>query len=147
VKSKEIRIEYCPTGIMIADYFTKPLQGMIFRKLRDMIMGNTDIVLPTDEPENEPIGIPMVATPRESRSVLGSDIGNDRLPRSLTDTRACDKPTGTPVQHAGTHITKDDSGALKTSKLASGKTVSWAEIASLQTTRAGKCPLFLRNLS
>ncbi len=147
VNSKEIRIEYCPTGIMIADYFTKPLQGMIFRKLRDMIMGNTEIVLPTDESDNEPIGICMVATPRESRSVLGSDIGNDRPPRSLTDTRACDTPTGQPVRRAGTRITKDDSGALKTNKLVSGKTVSWAEIASLRTTRAGKCPLFLRNLS
>jgi hypothetical protein len=30
VKSKEIRIEYCPTGITIIDYFTKPLQGLIF---------------------------------------------------------------------------------------------------------------------
>jgi hypothetical protein len=30
VKSKEICIEYCPTGIMVADYFTKPLQGILF---------------------------------------------------------------------------------------------------------------------
>ncbi len=30
VESKEIRIEYCPTGIMVADYFTKPLQGALF---------------------------------------------------------------------------------------------------------------------
>ena len=45
VKSGEVRIEYCPSGIMIADYFTKPLQGVIFRELRDMIMGNTDIAL------------------------------------------------------------------------------------------------------
>jgi hypothetical protein len=44
-KSKEIRIEYCPTGIMIADYFTKQLQGLRFRQLWDMIMGNTDISL------------------------------------------------------------------------------------------------------
>jgi hypothetical protein len=33
VKSKEIRIEYYPTGIMIAYYFTKPLQGLIFQQL------------------------------------------------------------------------------------------------------------------
>jgi hypothetical protein len=33
-KSGEIRIEYCPTGIMVADFFTKPLQGLIFRLLR-----------------------------------------------------------------------------------------------------------------
>jgi hypothetical protein len=26
VKSREIRIEHCPTGIMVADFFSKPLQ-------------------------------------------------------------------------------------------------------------------------
>jgi hypothetical protein len=30
VKSGEVRIEYCPTGIMIANYFTKALQGALF---------------------------------------------------------------------------------------------------------------------
>ena len=34
-----IKIEYCPTGQMLADFFTKPLQGSIFRLLRDVIMG------------------------------------------------------------------------------------------------------------
>jgi hypothetical protein len=61
VKSKGIRIEYCPTGIMIADYVTKPLQGMVFRKLWDMIMGNTDIALPTDKLGSttyQPVGFP-----------------------------------------------------------------------------------------
>ena len=48
VKSKEVRIEYCPTGIMLAEYFTKPLQGALFQKMKDMIMGNTDIPLPTE---------------------------------------------------------------------------------------------------
>ena len=33
-----IRIEHCPTKEMIADYFTKPLQGVQFYKLRDHIM-------------------------------------------------------------------------------------------------------------
>jgi hypothetical protein len=157
VKAKEIRIEYCPTGIMIADYFTKPLQGMIFRKLQDMIMGNTDIVLPTDELNNEPKGIPMVATPRESRSALGSDIGNDRPPRSLRVLRVCDTPPGTPTDPTGTSTGKpvrrahrrtinDDSGAPKASKPVLSKAVSWAEIASLRTTRAGKCPLFFTKL-
>ena len=31
VAAKEIAIEYCPTGDMIADYFTKPLQGSLFK--------------------------------------------------------------------------------------------------------------------
>ena len=30
---------YCPTESMVADYFTKPLQGKLFHKLRDMTMG------------------------------------------------------------------------------------------------------------
>jgi len=38
VDSKEIRIEYCPTGEMVADFFTKPLQGKQFYKLRDQVM-------------------------------------------------------------------------------------------------------------
>ena len=28
-----------PTGEMIADYFTKPLQGNLFQKMRDQIQG------------------------------------------------------------------------------------------------------------
>jgi hypothetical protein len=87
VKSGEVRIDYCPTGIMIADYFTKPLQGALFWKLRDMIMGNTDIVLPHDQPTHAAvpsIGIPDGLTQQESRSVLKDEIAQDCSPRSLT---------------------------------------------------------------
>jgi hypothetical protein len=35
----EIKIQHCPTDDMIADFFTKPLQGHKFQKFRDMIMG------------------------------------------------------------------------------------------------------------
>ena len=35
----DLRIEYCPTLDMVADYFTKPLQGMLFFCMRDAIMG------------------------------------------------------------------------------------------------------------
>jgi hypothetical protein len=34
-------IVWCPTGDMIGDYATKPLQGALFRKFRDQIMGLT----------------------------------------------------------------------------------------------------------
>ena len=30
---------YCPTGDMIADFFTKPLQGAQFVKFRDAVLG------------------------------------------------------------------------------------------------------------
>ena len=34
VKAGELDIEYCPTGDMVADYFTKPLQGKKFYQFR-----------------------------------------------------------------------------------------------------------------
>ena len=39
IDKKELRVEYCPSLIMLADYFTKPLQGHLFQKFRDVIMG------------------------------------------------------------------------------------------------------------
>jgi hypothetical protein len=35
----EVSVVWCPTGDMIGDYMTKPLQGALFRKFRDQIMG------------------------------------------------------------------------------------------------------------
>jgi hypothetical protein len=40
-------VEYCPTGEMIADYFTNPLQGSLFKRFRDMIMNNYGYLFPT----------------------------------------------------------------------------------------------------
>jgi hypothetical protein len=44
IKKGELSVEYCPTLDMIADYFTKSLQGSLFRKLRDLVMG----IIPAD---------------------------------------------------------------------------------------------------
>ena len=38
VTKKRIRIEHCPTTTMLGDFFTKPLQGSLFRKFRQLIM-------------------------------------------------------------------------------------------------------------
>ena len=38
VNKGEIKIEFCPTGNMVADVFTKPLQGAAFRKFRNAIL-------------------------------------------------------------------------------------------------------------
>ena len=38
IGNNELRVEYCPTKEMIADFFTKPLQGIIFSTFRDFIM-------------------------------------------------------------------------------------------------------------
>ena len=43
VDKGEFRIEYCNSDNMIADFFTKLLQGHLFRKFRDFIMGYVNI--------------------------------------------------------------------------------------------------------
>ena len=44
-----MRVVYCPTGEMIADFFTKPLQGALFRKFRAFVLN-----LPSDGPISQP---------------------------------------------------------------------------------------------
>jgi hypothetical protein len=103
---------------LVADYFTKPLQGMIFQQLRDMIMGSTDIALPTgtfSSTTDQMSRIPAVPTQQESRSVLDNEIKICGLPRLLTVL---------PV-----YIKANDNTVRKPSKLVVGNgRLSWADI-------------------
>ena len=40
IKKKLIKVMYCPTGDMMADFFTKPIQGGDFKKFRNMIQND-----------------------------------------------------------------------------------------------------------
>ena len=42
IKKGELKIEYCPTDDMVADFFTKPLQGKKFLQFRKIIMNLTE---------------------------------------------------------------------------------------------------------
>ena len=39
VDKGELCIQYCPTEQMLADFYTKPLQGNLYHRLREIIMG------------------------------------------------------------------------------------------------------------
>jgi len=43
VNKGQVKIEYCPTELMLSDFFTKPLRGSLFKKFRDIVMGYTTI--------------------------------------------------------------------------------------------------------
>ena len=43
IKKGEMVVEYCPTELMMADFFTKDLQGRAFKFFRDIIMGYATI--------------------------------------------------------------------------------------------------------
>ena len=77
LKREKIELMHCETEKMIADYFTKPLQGRLFRKLRDCVM--REPVMPIEEcVENH-----------TKRTVSGLSIGqtglNNGYKRSFSD--------------------------------------------------------------
>ena len=43
ISKGEVRVEWCPTKEMVADFMTKPLQGSAFKKFRDLIMGSLSV--------------------------------------------------------------------------------------------------------
>ena len=58
IKQKEIMIQHCPTDLMLADFFTKPLQGALFNRFRSILLGHqkvADIAVPPP-PVKERVG-------------------------------------------------------------------------------------------
>ena len=41
ISNGELEVGWCPTEDMTGDFWTKPLQGALFRRFRDLIMGVT----------------------------------------------------------------------------------------------------------
>ena len=49
IKKHSIEVCYCPTSLMLADFFTKPLQGNLFRDMRDVAQGIAEYRLLMDK--------------------------------------------------------------------------------------------------
>ena len=49
IKSENLLIVHCPTLSMLVDFFTKPLQGALFRKFKSVILGHEPISILFDE--------------------------------------------------------------------------------------------------
>jgi hypothetical protein len=75
-------VEYCPTGEMTSDYFTKPLQGAAFRKFRDRILNlnKQDHETPSTMNKADDAGLNIES--KHHRSVLGI---NDDQKEQRTD--------------------------------------------------------------
>jgi hypothetical protein len=69
VRKEEVPVVWIPTGDMIGDYATKPLQGALFRQFRGQIMGAT----PAQDPG-----------PGKTESDVGKTETNKNKPKEVT---------------------------------------------------------------
>ncbi len=84
VKQGKLNIKRCPTDRMVADYFTKPLQGKQFHRLRRVIMGYDHMSTVTDD-------VPTPGIPPVKERVEDSVIVNKSNPVSLTGEKTVNK--------------------------------------------------------
>ena len=88
IKKGEIKIAHCPTQDMIGDFFTKPLQGALFMRMRSKILNLPSSssmvghrsVLENDKnksgvEENTRLGTRLV----KNKTVIGGRDGNPKL--------------------------------------------------------------------
>ena len=78
IESGEVAIRYCPTGDMIGDFFTKPLQGSLFRKFRN-------ILLNIDGPDDSIDDIVDRINPPMSLNIVDNTVIDESVPRSVLD--------------------------------------------------------------
>ena len=70
IKQGEVSVVWCPTGDMIGYFSTKPLQGALFKKFRDQIMG----VVPAKNPgpgKTKPAQTPKKSNAKNKKPVKG----------------------------------------------------------------------------
>jgi len=85
IVSEKIDIRYCPTEQMLADFFTKPLQGALFIRFKRVIMGLDHISVLTGEnlvPSEERVekGVTQTITGLHNRSERGPAKNNENKP-------------------------------------------------------------------
>ena len=115
VDKGEVAIHYCPTAEMLADFFTKPLQGHLFHKFRDVIMGWKHIS--SLNPPNESALKERVESSMNSSivSAVSSPIKEDNKKgtkvRFLIPPRSCD-----PQKLVNSNVTNMEINALGNDK-------------------------------
>ena len=94
VRKKAIHITHCPMEEMVGDFFTKPLQGSLFTKMRDYIMGN-------EEPGYQVF----------PRSVLSNHDTTSIRKQNFIGTRKHKSEAVAKISHE--HVAKDSDGSTK----------------------------------
>ena len=68
-----LTLKYCPTELMLADFFTKPLQGSLFKLFRDVILGLRPMSDAKHKEPSKQLG-DSTSTPSKERVVLNNNV-------------------------------------------------------------------------
>jgi hypothetical protein len=84
VNMKEISIDWCPTKETVADFMTKPLQGSLFKKLRDYIMGRVRCIKPKTD-------VVSLGQKKASKKLVKKSKVNGKRRITVTGSKKCAK--------------------------------------------------------
>jgi hypothetical protein len=90
VKKEEVSVVWCPTGYMIGDFATKPLQGAPFRKSRDQKMGLTPARDPGPGKTDRNVG-KIKNKPKKGKAKCLVTPGNKAAPQECVGSRTRDR--------------------------------------------------------
>jgi hypothetical protein len=93
VSKEEVSVVWCPTGDMIGDYATKPLQGALFRKFRDQILGVTPARDPGSGKTNGGVGKTETnkSKPKKGKVIRLVPPGKEAAPQECVGRRTRDR--------------------------------------------------------
>jgi hypothetical protein len=98
VSNEEVSIVWRPTGDMIGDYATKPLQGSLFRKFRDQLMGVTPAQDPGPGKTDSGVGKRETRKTKPSKGKVKSLVppGKKEAPQECVRSRIRDRAKAEP---------------------------------------------------
>ena len=102
----ETRVEYCPTAEMVADFFTKPLQGAAFATFRDFILNVDPAVDHITEDHRSVLKDVKTNTKNEGKNE-GDEGDFVMVTRKLTHTTKREKNSRVVKQRGLTHVGDD----------------------------------------
>jgi hypothetical protein len=98
VKNEEVSVVCCPTGDMIGDFATKPLQWALFHKFRDQIMGVTPARDPGPGKTDSNVGKIKTSKnkPKKGKAKCLVPPGKKAAPHEYVGSRTRDRSKGEP---------------------------------------------------
>jgi hypothetical protein len=147
VSNGDITLKHCPTGEMLADHFTKPLQGALFRKFRAEIQGiphdTNEAELGWDQEESCEKAISADPSPQECVALKGKEFPRskntglrDNYLKALRREGRQVVPTESALKTDSSEARKEDSASISTVRPA--RYSRWSKGVSYARALTGK---------